>query len=177
MSDGSAVSFPLSISCLATHAAERLCRSGRERNYRREPGNGGWRRSANRVVKGPSPKTRQRRGSAVSGHSRPRPGTAKFDPLRMLASRGRVPADTCHQRWPEHDAALVEMLRQRRFRLSDNAVENNFGRLDIVDQIRPLAGRRPRPCRHRRPPRPQHSGAVRPLRRRSTRPPGRASYG
>src|ERR1700757_5539019 len=41
MSDGSAVSFPLSISCLATHAAERLCRSGRERNYRREPGNGG----------------------------------------------------------------------------------------------------------------------------------------
>jgi hypothetical protein len=56
MSDGSAVSFPLSISCLATHAAERLCRSGRERNYRREPGNGGWRRSANRVVKGPSPK-------------------------------------------------------------------------------------------------------------------------
>jgi hypothetical protein len=56
MSDGSTVSFPLSISCLATHAAERLCRSGRERNYRREPGNGGWRRSANRVVKGPSPK-------------------------------------------------------------------------------------------------------------------------
>ena len=56
MSDGGAVSFPLSISCLATHAAERLCRSGRERNCRREPGNGGWRRSTNRVVKGPSPK-------------------------------------------------------------------------------------------------------------------------
>jgi hypothetical protein len=113
MSDGSAVSFPLSISCLATHAAERLCRSGRERNYRREPGNGGWRRSANRVVKGPSPKDtatarlRRKRSFPPS----PRNGEVRPDAVTRAAVRLRALMPLSG---PRNDMALpVNPMRNR----------------------------------------------------------------
>ena len=67
-------------------------------------------------------------------------------PLRKLnvdtavLNQGAGKSDTRHQRWTRDDGALVELLRQRQFRLGDDTVEDDPGWLDIVDQIRPLAG-------------------------------------
>jgi hypothetical protein len=44
-----------------------------------------------------------------------------------------VPVDARHQRWTKDDAALMELLRQHRFRLGDDTVEDDLGRLDFVD--------------------------------------------
>ena len=43
--------------------------------------------------------------------------------------------------WTGDDPALAELLRQRRFRLGDDTVEDDPGRLDIVDQIHCFTGK------------------------------------
>jgi hypothetical protein len=43
-----------------------------------------------------------------------------------------VPVDARHQPWAKDDA-LMELLRQHRFRPGDDTVEDDLGRLDFVD--------------------------------------------
>jgi hypothetical protein len=70
----------------------------------------------------PCEAARRRLLRAVSGHSRPRPGTGKFDPLRSLAPRCDWSADA-----PSRPAGLRPLADDRQYTADPNQSDANRG--------------------------------------------------